>query len=148
MSQTNNRIDKAAQDDRILNAPLTLVMRVYGLSYPNARDAVKRATERCRKARTLGDVERRIEQDALVSTCRTAEEKYPEITKNAVAAVNHSALGQKHKITRERVRQIAETVRRLARLLGKSEAVIAESACRGKLPQTQRDELESSIAES
>lgn len=148
MSQTKTRIKEASRDDRILNAPLTVVMKAYGLSYPNTNTAIKRATERCRKARTYGDVEDRIKRDALVVTCRTAEENYPNITRHAVESGNHAVLGQKHGLTRERVRQIAEAVHGLARMLGMTERAVAEAAVKGKLPKTQRDELESSISTS
>lgn len=148
MSQTRTRIEEASQDLRILNAPLTVVMKAYGLSYPNTQKAIKAATERARKTKVLGDVEERIATDALVTTVRTAEEKYPNITMQAAEAVNHAALGKKHGLSRERVRQIGEAVRQLARKLGKTEREIATLATKGRLPKTQRDELASTISAS
>lgn len=148
LRQTQTRIDEAAADDRILNAPVTLVMKAFGLSYPNAQFAVKRAEDRCRKAKTLTAVEQRAAQDALVVTVRTAEENYPGIATAAVQSVNHAALGIKHQLTRERVRQIAEAVRSLARCLGKTENAVAALAAKGRLPATHRDELESTISAS
>lgn len=148
MSQTRTRIEEASQDLRILNAPLTVVMQAYGLSYPNTQKAIKAATERARKTKTLSAVEDRIEIDALVTTIRTAEEKYPNITTQAVEAVNHAALGKKHSLSRERVRQIGEAVKQLARKLGKTEREIAAMAAKGRLPKTQRDELSSTISAS
>lgn len=145
MRQTKTRIDEASADDRILNAPVTLVMKAFGLSYRNAQSAVKRAEDRCRKARTLDAIEQRVRQDSLVVTVRTAEENYPGIATAAVQSGNHAALGVKHQLTRERVRQIAEAIRELARCLGKSENVVARMAAESRLPATQRDELESSI---
>lgn len=148
MSQTKVRIEEAAQDDRILNAPVTVVMRAYGLSYPNANTAIRQAGNRVRKAKQTAKVETRVKQDALVTTCRTAEENYPNITVQAVESGNHAALGSKHGITRERVRQIAEAIRELARMLGKTERAVAEMAVKNKLPDTQREELESTISTS
>lgn len=148
MSQTRTRIEEASQDLRILNAPLTVVMKAYGLSYPNTQKAIKAATERARKSKMLSAVEERSAIDALVTTLRTAEEKYPNITVQAVQAVNHAALGKKHQLSRERVRQIGEAVRQLARKLNKTEREIATMAANGRLPKTERDELASTISAS
>lgn len=149
MSQTRLRIDEAARDTRVVNAPLTVVMKTYGLSYANTQAAVESAWTLIRKRTKLHNaVTNRIHQDAAVVTVRSAEEKYPGIIKSAVASDNHAALGVKHKITRERVRQIAETARRLAKLLSVSVAEIARLASAGQLPVTEREELESSLSTS
>jgi predicted nucleic acid-binding Zn-ribbon protein len=148
MSQTRTRIEEASQDLRILNAPLTVVMKAYGLSYPNTQKAIKAASERARKSKTLAQVEERIAIDSLITTIRTAEDKYPNITVQAVEAVNHAALGKKHQLSRERVRQIGEAVKQLAQKLGKTEREIASLATKGRLPKTERDELASTISAS
>jgi predicted nucleic acid-binding Zn-ribbon protein len=148
LSQTRSRIDEATNDPRVLNAPLTLVMRVYSLSYANARAAIEAARERARKDRALTTaVKERTEIDALVFTVRNAEEAYPTITSQAVASVNHAELGKKFSLSRERVRQIGEAVRRLAVKLGKTEREVATLAAKNKLPRTQREELAATIAD-
>ncbi len=141
-SDSHQRFDAAVRDDRIVMVPLSLVQRLYGLSYGRAKDAVEAAKSRLFPDRSRwSEIRAMIERDQRIETLRNAEESHPGLVALAVLLPTLAGAATRYGLTRSRVQQLRAAASALAEALHLSTDELGLRAVRGQLPATVEDEV-------